>query len=90
MANSYLDRQVLPKIGARFKTKETLRPKGECEGFLVKEKYLLARKPNEFGVYTGYIPGCGGDVWWIEHSDESVGAYVADELDECAVQKLKD
>jgi hypothetical protein len=46
---------------------------------LVKIGHLEARKAGT-GIYRGFAAGCGGDVWWIEHSDGSIGAYLADEV----------
>lgn len=71
---------ILPDYGIRLKTKSKILPKEECGGFLVKEIYLDNRKPNTEGEYVGYVPGCGGDVWWVKHMDGTVGAYEFNEL----------
>ena len=70
----------LPKIGEQFKTKIYLTPADECRGFYVKDKHLDTRRSDVIGKYVGYVPGCGGDVWWIEHEDGSIGAYLYNEL----------
>ena len=52
------------------------------DGMLVKETQLLARKEGLFGEVLGFVAGHGGDVWWVKHSDDSVGAYSYLEIDE--------
>lgn len=68
----------LPEFGTPVKTvldKNTI-----TESFFVKQKHIDCRK-NTAGRYTGYVPGAGGDVWWIEHKDENVvGAYCLNEV----------
>ena len=44
-------------------------------GILVKPHHLEARRPNAKGVVRGWVSGHGGDVYWVQHEDESVGAY---------------
>lgn len=51
-------------------------------GFLVNPRHISARKPvGTNGVYKSWVPGAGGDLWWIEHEDGSVGAYAYTELE---------
>jgi len=71
---------VLPEVGTRLRTKKRIAPMEACRGFFVKERHLEARKPNCEGKYTGYVAGAGGDVWWIEHLDGTIGAYAYNEL----------
>lgn len=52
---------------------------GSTGGILVKPEYLAARELGE-GTLKGWIPGHGGDVWWIEHANGSIGAYSIDEF----------
>jgi hypothetical protein len=33
------------------------------------------------GTVTGYVPGHGGDAWWVQHDDGSVAAYWYPELE---------
>jgi len=69
-------KNVLPPAGTPVVTDPAL---GDCRGFLVKQKHIDARKAAP-GIYRGWVPGCGGDVWWIEHEDGSVGAYMFTEV----------
>lgn len=68
---------TLPEIGSLVRTE--VDPNETGRGFLVKSEYRYARK-NAEGTYKGYVPGCGGDVWWVEHEDGSVGAYLTNEV----------
>jgi len=53
---------------------------GDTEGMLIAKKHLDARRPYAVGVVWGYVPGHGGDVWWIKHEDGTIGAYMYDEF----------
>ena len=64
--------------GMRVKTNPQL---GETTGMLVVQKHLDACQPNKEGVLGGYVPGHGGDVWWVRHDDGTTGVYVFDEFD---------
>lgn len=44
-------------------------------GFIVKARYLEARRTNSFGVVGGFVPGHGGDVYWVRHDDGEVAVY---------------
>ena len=48
---------------------------GSTDGMFVSSKNLEARKENVPGKIAGYVPGHGGDVYWIKHEDNTVGAY---------------
>ncbi|HBI25646.1 MAG: hypothetical protein UT41_C0001G0234 [Candidatus Wolfebacteria bacterium GW2011_GWC2_39_22] len=50
------------------------------KGMLVKHEYLAARKAGATGIVMGFVPGHGGDVWWIKHEDGSIGAYCFNEF----------
>jgi hypothetical protein len=65
------------KEGLRVKTVMAL---GNTKGMFIKQEYLNARQPNKEGTVLGYVAGHGGDVWWVEHDDGMVGAYVFNEL----------
>ncbi len=55
---------------------------GDAKGMLIKPKHLDVRKVGISGIITGYVPGHGGDVWWVRHDGcEDVGAYVFDEFE---------
>jgi hypothetical protein len=70
----------LPAFGTPVKIKKYIADKEACGSFLVQQRYLDARRPNEVGGYSGYVPGAGGDVWWIEHKDGTIGAYMYNEI----------
>ena len=44
-------------------------------GMLVHQRHLKARRGNTKGTIQGWIPGHGGDVYWVAHEDKTVGAY---------------
>lgn len=50
-------------------------------GFIVAQRCLDARRANAEGTIGGYVPGHGGDVWFVAHDDGSVGAYSTDEFE---------
>ena len=50
-------------------------------GFLVGEEHLKARRSDDTGVITGWVPGHGGDVWWVRHPDGHTGAYMFTEFE---------
>ncbi len=66
---------LLVRTTSEFKKDATI-------GFLVAQKNLDNRKNDVIGRVIGYVPGCGGDVWWVNHQDDSVGPYVYDEFEE--------
>lgn len=70
----------LPTYGTPCKITDKILPEKECGGFFVKPKHIECRKPSVNGIYSGWVPGAGGDVWWIEHEDGTVGAYLYDEV----------
>jgi hypothetical protein len=49
-------------------------------GMLVAPRHLTARRPHALGTLLGYVPGHGGDVWWVQHKDGQIGAYSLTEL----------
>lgn len=51
-------------------------------GMTIAPKHLTVRRAGVSGTLTGYVPGHGGDVWWVKHDDsEDVGAYTITELE---------
>jgi len=43
---------------------------------LVHEKNLSVRKAGLTGIVIGYVPGHGGDVFWVKHDGTNeIGAY---------------
>jgi len=78
----YKEKKLLPPIGILVKTSENILRPDECMGFLVIQKIISERKPNTNGKYIGYVPGSGGELWWIEHEDGTVGAYLFTEIND--------
>jgi len=63
------------------KTPVTVKPALEStDGMLINCKHLDVRRPNATGRYIGWVPGHGGDVWWVEHDDGIVAAYSYNEI----------
>ncbi len=72
-----IDSQVKP--GLKVRTNERLYR--DTGAFCVKPKYLDARRPNAIGEVHSFIPGHGGDVWWVVHGEDDVAAYCFDEFE---------
>jgi len=70
----------LPEFGTPVVTSSNLLGNRNCDGFLVNEKHILCRKKSTNGIYSGWVPGAGGDLWWVKHEDGTVGAYLSDEI----------
>ena len=58
--------------GMRVKTVPRLH---STDGLLVHQKHLAARDNNKVGTLINWVPGHGGDVWFVEHEDSSIAAY---------------
>jgi hypothetical protein len=64
-------------------------------GMMISPKYLKVRREGAVGTVKGYVPGHGGDVWWVEHDKPSaeepqepeVAAYVYTEFEPLAAEK---
>jgi hypothetical protein len=55
---------------------------GDTKGMLIHEKHLAVRKPDQAGTISRWVPGHGGDVWFVQHDDsEEIGAYSYDEFE---------
>ena len=65
------------KIGLRVEVKKL----GDTKGMMIKKEHLDVRTVGAKGKVMGYVPGHGGDVWWIKHDDGLIGAYVFDEFE---------
>ena len=48
---------------------------------LIKKEHLDVRTVGVKGTVIGYVPGHGGDIWWIKHDDGLIGAYIFDEFE---------
>jgi len=52
------------------------------KGMLITAKHLDVRASGIKGTIRGYVPGHGGDIYWVEHDDtKEVGAYGWHEFD---------
>lgn len=69
------------KPGLRVRTGRLEKTDGMC----IAPQYLASRAEGKTGEVLSYVPGHGGDVWFVrhdEHNEESdVGAYVFTELE---------
>ena len=55
---------------------------GKTTGMCIHPKHLDCRKAGVTGTVKGYVPGHGGDVWWVVHDDcEDEGAYALKEME---------
>lgn len=71
----------LPTIGDRVKIANRIAPASECGGFLVHQRYIDARRAGSRGTYKGWVPGAGGDIWWVENDDGAMAVYVFNEVE---------
>jgi hypothetical protein len=55
------------KNGTKVQVHDTLNPP---VGMLIKEDILARRTPGVRGQVCGYVPGHGGDVYWVRHDGE--------------------
>lgn len=52
------------------------------EGMLIHNRHLACRKVGVVGIVKGYVPGHGGDVWFVAHEgSDDVGAYMFTEME---------
>ena len=66
------------KKGIRVKTNPAL---GSTNGLSVNQQHIRARRTSKEGTVLGFIPGHGGDCWWIKHDSGDIGAYCYDEFE---------
>lgn len=66
------------KNGISVRTSSTL---GDTRGMMVNPSHLNRRRPDTTGIIAGYVPGHGGDVWWVEHGPNDVAPYVFNEFE---------
>jgi hypothetical protein len=67
------------EVGTVVRTHETL---GDTRGFSVSPQNKAQRQANAVGVIGGYVPGHGGDVYWVHHGpDMPPGAYCFNEFE---------
>lgn len=52
------------------------------EGMLIVPKHLVVRREGVIGTVKNWVPGHGGEVWFVQHDDsDEVGAYLFTELE---------
>jgi hypothetical protein len=51
-------------MGKRIRTHEKLET---TQGMLVAQRHLNGRRPNALGIIISWVPGHGGDAYWIRH-----------------------
>ncbi len=50
-------------------------------GMLIASKHLNVRAAGKTGTVRGWVPGHGGDVWFVQHDNsDEIGAYSFTEL----------
>lgn len=67
----------LPHRGTKVHTDPDL--ENDCKSFFVAVEHIKNRKKGK-GQYYAFVPGSGGDLWWIKHEDGSIAAYSALEV----------
>ena len=68
------------KPGLRVRTLEL----HNTTGMLIAAKCLNCRRGGVTGTVNHYVPGHGGDVWFVVHDGTNeVGAYFFTELEPC-------
>lgn len=54
---------------------------GSTVGMLIAERHLRVRRTGATGEVISYVPGHGGDVWFIDQGDGDAGAYCYTEFE---------
>ena len=59
---------------------------GSSRGLLINAKHLDVRREGATGTLRDWVPGHGGDIWFVEHDTEpgeptEIGAYMFTELE---------
>jgi hypothetical protein len=54
---------------------------GNTAGMAIAKEYLDSRAEGATGTIRTWVPGHGGDVWFVHHGD-SIGAYCFTEFEE--------
>ena len=67
--------------GLFVRTNDRVDDPGSTRGFLIKAKYVAARRAGAIGQVVQYVAGHGGDVWFVRHEDGSVAVYGFPEMD---------
>ncbi len=67
--------KVMPGLSVRVE-----RRLGSMEGWYIKKRVLARRTGGVRGTVWGHVPGHGGEVWWVQHTDGDMAPYAYDEL----------
>lgn len=67
-------KQIL-EHGFKVKINDILNPP---TGMMIAQDFLERRTPGINGVILGYVPGHGGDVYWVFHGDSLDQATIVD------------
>lgn len=51
------------------------------KGMNVRPDFLANRRLGATGFINAYVPGHGGDVWWVHHDDGFVAPYMFTEIE---------
>lgn len=52
------------------------------EGYLIASRHIECRRAGTVGTVKRYVPGHGGDVWFVAHEgSDDIGAYMFTELE---------
>jgi hypothetical protein len=72
-----MDLQSL-RPGLRVRIDATL---GHTTGMIIAPEILANRRAGASGTLRAYVPGHGGDVWFVEHKGGAVAAYAYNEFE---------
>lgn len=54
----------------------------DTTGFIIADRHIDCRKAGMTGTIRSYVPGHGGDVWFVDHdASDDIGAYCFTELE---------
>ena len=72
--------EIKPKMQVRTNT--AVDSPNSTRGMMIVAKHLTVRKSGKAGEVLWYVPGHGGDVWFVKHNgSDEIGAYCFNELD---------
>lgn len=54
---------------------------GSTSGMLIATKHLDCRRAGEKVTMRGWVPGHGGDVWFVQHDNGDIAVYSFTELE---------
>ena len=57
---------------------------GDTSGWSVPRENLANRQVGVVGTIHDFVPGHGGDVWWVWHDEGGLAPYRYDEFEPAA------